>query len=181
MEPLDSKKIAFLIFDNFEEADYVQLSEAFEELGANTEVISPNDGPLQGLNHLEYGASCVVNRTLSQARAKDYAALVVPGGVANIDELRRDSKAHDFMRAFEDAGKPIAMIGHAPWLAVTAGTVDGVKMTSYPSLSCDIVNAGGEWVDRDVVRDGVYITARDSNATDALSEALVEVLTEDPA
>ncbi len=181
MEPLDGKTIAFLIFDNFEESDYVACSDMLENLGAVTEIVSPNDGPLQGLNYLDYGASFVVNRTLPQAKASEYDALVVPGGAVNIDDLRQDPRAHDFLRAFEHLAKPIVLIGHAPWLAVSAGIVEGVRLTSAPSLQPDITNAGGEWTEQETVRDGVFITSRSADTVDMLTDLLIEAIDEQAA
>lgn len=181
MEPLEGKTIAFLIDDNFEQAGYVAVNEILVDAGALTEIVSPHEGPLQGLNKLDYGDSFTVKKTLAQAKVRDYDALVVPGGVVNADALRSNEKAQDFLHAFENAGKPIAMMCHAPWLAVSAGTADGVTMTSWPSIKRDIVNAGGEWVDRDVVRDGVFITARGPEDVHAFSDAIIEALSEEEA
>lgn len=181
MEPLEGKSIAFLIDDNFEEVEYTAVNEALVDAGALTEIVSPHEGPLQGLNKLDYGESFAVKKTLTQARVSDYDALVVPGGVVNADALRGDVRAQDFLRAFEDSGKPIAMICHAQWLAVSAGTAEGVTMTSWPSIKHDLRNAGAEWVDRDVVRDGVYITARGPEDIESFSDAIIEALSEEEA
>lgn len=179
MEPLHGKKIAFLIDDNFEQVEYTAVNELLEEEGAITEIVSPNDGPLQGLNHIEYGESFTVAHKLSNAKVDSYDALVVPGGVVNADSLRTNKQAQAFLRDFENIGKPIAMVCHAPWLAVNAGVVDGVTMTSWPSLERDIINAGGEWVDRSVVRDGVFITSRGPNDVQAFVDAITEALSEE--
>lgn len=179
MGPLDGKTIAFLIDDNFEQVEYTGVNELLEEAGAVTEIISPNEGPLQGLNHLDYGESFAVAKTLGLARVDDYDALVVPGGVVNADSLRTNVLAHKLLRDFESAGKPIAMICHSPWLAVTTGIVDGVKMTSWPSLECDIINAGGSWVDQEVVQDGVFITSREPDDIPAFAETIIKALSEE--
>ena len=179
MEPLDGMTIAFLIDDNFEQIEYTAVNEILEDAGALTEIISPHEGPLQGLNKLDYGDSFAVKKTLAQAKVRDYDALVVPGGVVNADALRGNEKAQEFLRAFEDASKPIAMICHAQWLSVSAGTADGVTMCSSPSIKEDIKNAGGEWVDRDLVRDGVFITARGPEDVQAFGDAIIEALSEE--
>lgn len=179
MEPLQGKTIAFLIDDNFEQVEYTAVNEALEDAGALTEIVSPHEGPLQGLNGLDYGESFAVTRTLDMAKPKDYDALVVPGGVVNADNLRTNMQAQAFLRAFEDAGKPIAMICHAPWLAINAGVVEGVTITSWPSLKHDITNAGGEWADRDAVHDGVFITARGPENVEAFTDRIIEALSDE--
>lgn len=179
MEPLQGKTVAFLVDDYFEQVEYTAVNELLEEAGAVTEIVSPHEGPLQGLNNLDYGESFPVTRTLDMAKLGDYDALVVLGGVVNADNLRTNDRAHAFLRGFEQAGKPIGMICHAPWLAVTAGVADGVTMTSWPSVQCDIKNAGGEWVDEGVVRDGVFITARGPEDVEAFAEAVIDALSEE--
>ena len=179
MEPLQGKTIAFLIDDNFEQVEYTAVNELLEDAGAVTEIISPNEGPLQGLNHLDYGESFAVTRTLDLARPGDYDALVIPGGVVNADNLRMNNKALDFLRAFEDTGKVIAMICHSPWLAVSAGLADGVVMAGWPSIQKDIKNAGGDWVDDAVVRDGIYITCRGPEDVEAFANEIIDALSEE--
>lgn len=179
MEPLQGKTIAFLIDDNFEQVEYMAVNDALEEAGAVTEIISPHDGPLQGLNHLDYGESFAVTRTLAHARPRDYDALVLPGGVVNVDSLRMNDQALAFIRAFDDAGKVIAMQCHAPWLAISAGIVDGAVMTSAPSIKIDIKNAGGDWVDDEVVRDGIFITCRSPEDVELFAGEIVAALSEE--
>lgn len=176
MDQLEGKTIAFLIADNFEQVEYTAPNELLEDAGAITEIVSPNDGPLQGLNHLDYGESFAVARTLDVAKVDDYDAVVVPGGVVNADALRANPQAQQFLRDFENQGKPIAMICHAPWLAISAGVTDGVTMTSYYTLKDDLTNAGAEWIDTEVAHDGVFITSRNPDDIPAFTQALIDAL-----
>jgi len=166
---LKGKKIAILATDGFEQAELMEPRKALEAAGAQTEVISPNSvqgstgetkGKIKGWNHTDWGESVKVDKTLDTAHADDYDALVLPGGVMNPDTLRTNPKAVEFVKAFIDAHKPVGAICHGPWMLVESGAVKGRTVTSWPSLQTDIRNAGGNWVDKEVVVDQGVVTSR---------------------
>lgn len=160
MQNLTGKKIAILATDGFEQAELLEPRSALREAGAQTTVVSLKAGQIKGWNEKEWGQSVPVDLTIDEAKPDDFDDLLLPGGVMNPDKLRMNPKAVEFARAFHDAGKPIAAICHGPWLLVEAGIVEGKTLTSWPSLKTDIVNAGGKWVDQEVVRDSTLITSR---------------------
>lgn len=157
---LHGKRIAFLLTDGFEEVELTQPRKALDEAGAKTEIVSPVKGEIQGMNHNDKGDKFKVDITLEKADPEDFDALVLPGGVMNADELRTYPDAVSFVKAFFDQGKPVAAICHAPWMLVEAKVVSGRTLTSWPSLQTDIRNAGGKWVDHEVVQDGQLTTSR---------------------
>jgi protease I len=157
---LHGKRIAFLLTDGFEEVELTQPRKALDGAGAKTEIVSPVKGEIQGMNHNDKGDKFKVDITLEKADPEDFDALVLPGGVMNADELRTYPDAVSFVKAFFDEGKPVAAICHAPWMLVEAKVVSGRTLTSWPSLQTDIRNAGGKWVDHDVVQDGQLTTSR---------------------
>jgi deglycase len=157
---LKGKKVAILATDGVEQVELVEPRKALEAAGAETHLVSPKSGEIQGVNHHEKGDRFAVDRTLDQVRSSEYAALLLPGGVANPDELRTNAKAVQFVREFLVADKPVAAICHGPWLLVEADGVAGRTLTSWPSLRTDIRNAGGMWVDEPVHVDDNVITSR---------------------
>jgi protease I len=157
---LHGKRIAFLLTDGFEEVELTQPRKALDEAGAKTEIVSPAKGKIQGMNHNDKGDKFRVDITLDKADPEDFDALVLPGGVMNADELRTHPDAVSFVKAFFDQGKPVAAICHAPWMLVEAKVVSGRTLTSWPSLQTDIRNAGGKWIDHEVVQDGQLTTSR---------------------
>jgi protease I len=157
---LDGKRVAILATDGFEQSELTQPLEALRKAGARVEVVSPHDGRIQGMRHHDKGDTIAVDRTLDAARAEEYDALMLPGGVANPDALRMDPRAVDFARSFFLTRKPVAAICHGPWTLVEAGVVQGRRMTSWPSLKTDIGNAGGHWEDAAVVVDHGLVTSR---------------------
>ena len=157
---LHGKRIAFLLTDGFEEVELTQPRKALDEAGAKTEIVSPAKGEIQGMNHNDKGDKFKVDIALDKADPEDFDALVLPGGVMNADELRTYPDAVSFVKAFFDQGKPVAAICHAPWMLVEAKVVSGRTLTSWPSLQTDIRNAGGKWVDHEVVQDGQLTTSR---------------------
>ena len=159
-EALSGKTIAILATDGFEQSELLKPRDALRRAGAAVEVVAPHDGEIQGMEHHEKGERVKVDRTLAGARAADYDALVLPGGVANPDQLRTDPAAVGFTRDFFAAGKPVAAICHGPWTLIEAGAVKGREMTSWPSLQTDLKNAGARWVDREVVVDRGLVTSR---------------------
>jgi protease I len=170
---LNSRRIAVLATDGFEQSELEKPVEALKAAGADVEVVSPKDGQIQGWNHQEKGRAAAVDRTLSKADAGDYDALVLPGGVMNPDALRLDPAAIAFVAAFVEADKPIAAICHGPWTLINAGGVDGRTMTSWPSLETDLRNAGAKWVDEEVVVDGKLVTSRKPDDLNAFCEKMI--------
>jgi protease I len=161
MSHLSEKRVAFLVAnEGIEQVELVEPRAAIDEAGAKTDLIAPEPGLAQGVNHADPGDKFEVDLTVSKADPADYDALVMPGGVANPDKLRMRPEAVEFVRAFFEAGKPVAAICHAPWMLVEAGVIEGRTVTSYPSLRTDIINAGGEWVDEEVVTDSGLVTSR---------------------
>lgn len=171
---LRGKKIAILATDGFEQVELIEPRKALDLAGAQTEVVSPKPGEIKGWKFKEWGDTVKVDRTLDEARAEEFDALLLPGGVMNPDRLRMEPKAVEFVRRFCDAGKTVAAICHGPWLLVEAGVVEGVTITSWPSVKTDIRNAGGNWVDKEVVTDGQFITSRKPDDIPAFSDAMIE-------
>ena len=150
-EKLNGKKIAFLMAN--EGVEQVELTEPLEAVrgsGAEVELLAPEAGEVQAFNHLDKAQTFAVDRTVGEANPDDYDGLVLPGGVANPDQLRTEDEALEFVRAFFESGKPVGAICHAPWTLIDAGVVEGRTLTSWPSLQTDLRNAGAEWVDEEV-------------------------------
>jgi protease I len=176
---LEGKRIAFLTAD--EGVEQVELEspwEAISDEGADVQLLSPGGDEVQGFEHLDKGKTFEADGKVSEADASDYDGLVLPGGVANPDQLRLDEDAVGFVRAFFEAGKPVAAICHAPWTLVEAGIVDGRTLTSWPSLRTDIRNAGGNWVDEQVHVDAGLVTSRKPDDLDAFNEKAIEEFAE---
>ena len=178
-DELQGKRIAILV-DN-EGAEQIELDEprkAVTDAGAEVDLIAPEKGEIQAFNHLDKGDTYQADKAVSDASAGDYDGLVLPGGVANPDNLRTDEDAVAFVRAFFEAGKPVGAICHAPWTLIEAGVVEGRKLTSFPSLQTDIRNAGGEWVDEEVVTDAGLVTSRRPGDLPAFNAKIVEEFAE---
>jgi len=175
---LDGKRAAILASDGFEQAELTVPLQALRSAGADVDIVSLKRGPIQGFNHLDPGDEVEADLALSEADADDYDALVLPGGAHNPDRLRIEDAALDFVRAFMDAGKPTAVICHAPWILINAGLAKGRTLTSYKTIRADLANAGATVVDREVVVDGNLITSRDPNDLPAFCAALVEQIGE---
>jgi len=175
MGKLDGKRIAILVAsEGIEQVELTEPREALREAGAATEIVSLEEGEVQAFNHLDKADTFEVETVVADANVDDYDGLMLPGGVANPDALRMDDDAVKFVRAFFDAGKPVAAICHAPWTLVEAGVVKGRKLTSWPSLQTDIRNAGGEWVDEEVVVDQGLVTSRKPDDLEAFNAKMVE-------
>lgn len=170
------KKIGILATDGFEQSELLDPRKALDGAGATTEVISIKDGEIKGWNSKDWGKSVKVDKTLDQAKPQDYDALLLPGGVMNPDHLRMEPKAVDFVRNFVATGKPIAAICHGPWTLVEADALKGKTVTSWPSIKTDLINAGANWVDREVVTDGRLITSRKPDDIPAFSRAIIDAL-----
>ena len=174
MAALDGKRIAFVATDGVEQVELTDPWKAVEQAGGQPELVSIESGEIQGFNHMDKADTFPVDKTASEADAGDYDGLMLPGGVANPDNLRTHEEAVSFARAFFEAGKPVAVICHGPWMLVEAGVVRGRKVTSWPSLRTDIRNAGGNWVDEEVVVDQGLVTSRKPDDLPAFCEKLVE-------
>jgi protease I len=157
---LKGKKVAILAADMFERVELEEPRKALEDAGAEVEIVSIHDGEIQGFDHFDPASSLKVDRTVEEVSPDDYDALLIPGGVGNPDQLRGDENAVAFVRGLHDAGKPMAVICHGPWMLVEARIVRGRRVTSWPTLETDIRNAGGDWVDQEVVVDGNIVTSR---------------------
>lgn len=172
-KPLEGRCVAVLATDGVEQVELTEPVEALRAAGATVQVVAPKSGSIQAFQHLDKGKEIPVDRELSKASALDFDALVLPGGVANPDQLRTNDRAVQFVRDFVEADKPVGAICHAPWMLVEAGLVKGRTLTSWPSLKTDIENAGGEWVDKAVVVDQKLVTSRKPDDLPQFCERLV--------
>ncbi len=175
---LDTKKVAILATDGFEQAELEEPLKALLEAGASVSIVSPRAGKIQGMKHAEKGDRFDVDLQLDAAKADDFDAVVLPGGLMNPDELRSTPAAVQFVRAFAEAGKPIAAICHGPWILIEAGLVRGRKLTSWPAIQTDVKNAGGNWVDEEVVVDDGLVTSRKPDDLPAFNVKMIEEIGE---
>src|SRR3954471_20379073 len=175
---LQGMKIAFLAADGVEQVELTEPWKAVERAGGTPELISLEDGEIQGVNHLEMGDTFPVDKVVADADPDDYAAIVQPGGVANPDFLRADPDAVKFFNAFFDAGKPAGVICHGPWMLVEADVARGRTVTSWPSVKTDLKNAGATWVDEECVVDQGLVTSRKPDDLPAFCSKIVEEFSE---
>jgi protease I len=176
---LSGKRIAFIVAqEGVEEVELTEPWKAVEQAGGKPELIAPETGSVQAFNHLDKGHTFNVDHTLQQVDPEDYDGVVLPGGVANPDQLRTESAAIDFLQRFFAAGKPVGVICHGPWTLVEANLVRGRTITSWPSLQTDIRNAGGHWVDREVVVDQGLVSSRNPDDLPAFCAKIVEEFAE---
>jgi protease I len=178
MATLSGMKVAILAAEGFEEAELIEPKKALEAAGAEARVVSPARGEVQGWRHFDKGQRVKVDVPLDEADAADFDALMLPGGVANPDQLRTMPKAVQFVRAFFEAGKPVAAICHGPWTLVEAGVVRGRTLTSWPSLKTDLTNAGATWVDREVCVDHGLVSSRKPDDIPAFNRRMIEEFAE---
>lgn len=178
MEKVKGKKVAVLATDGVEQSEFEQPVQALKEAGAQVEIISIKSGHIKAWDMKNWGKEIAVDKTVDQVKATDYDALVLPGGVMNPDKLRMNQDAVQFTKDFMTAGKPVAAICHGPWLLVEAAVVKGKTLTSYPSLQTDIKNAGGNWVDQEVVTDKGLVTSRNPNDLPAFCKKMLEEIAE---
>jgi protease I len=172
---LDGKRIAFVVApEGVEQVELTEPWKAVEEAGGRPELLSIDDGEVQAFNHLDKADTFPVDRTVADADAGDYDGLVLPGGVANPDLLRTDDDAVAFIRAFFEQAKPVGVICHGPWTLVEADVLRGRTITSWPSLQTDIRNAGGNWVDEEVVTDQGLVSSRKPDDLPAFCAKIVE-------
>src|SRR5689334_20281601 len=171
---LDGKRVAILVTEGFEQAELTSPREALQKAGAKTDIVSPAGATVRAWDEKDWGEAFDVDVPLKGARADDYDALVLPGGVMNPDKLRMDKSAVAFVREFVQAQKPIAAICHGPWTLIEAGAVVGRRVTSWPSLQTDLRNAGAEWVDEEVVVDNGLVTSRKPDDIPAFNRKMIE-------
>lgn len=181
MTQLNNKTIAILVADGFEQSELLEPQKALEQAGARTQIVSPAEGQVKGWNESDWGQTVPVDIPLQQANPDDYDALLLPGGVMNPDKLRVNPQAIAFVKAFFEAGKPVAAICHGPWSLIEADVVRGRTLTSWPSLQTDIRNAGGHWEDKEVVSDKGLVTSRKPSDIPAFNQKMIEEFAEEPS
>lgn len=174
-EELTNKKVAILVTDGFEQVEMTQPKQALESAGAQTHIISPKSDRVQGWNYYDKGDFFPVDVPLDQVNPADYDALLLPGGVANPDQLRTQAKAVEFVKSFFDADKPVAVICHGPWTLIEADVVRGRQLASWPSLKTDLQNAGAQWVDQEVVVDSNLVSSRKPDDIPAFNREMIEL------
>jgi protease I len=177
-DELRGKRIAALVENGFEQVELVKPKEALEQAGAKVDVVSPQRQKVKGWQHTNWGDEIAVNRHLDEVRADEYDGLLLPGGVMNPDRLRINETAVRLVKAFADAGKPIASICHGPWILIEAGAVRGRRVTSWPSLATDLRNAGADWVDAECVVDNGLVTSRKPDDIPAFNRKMIEEFAE---
>jgi len=175
---LQGKKIAFIATEGVEQVELTEPWKAVEQAGAQPELISIEGGEVQAWEHFDKGGTFKVDKTIEEAHVDDYDGLVLPGGVANPDQLRTDENVVTFIRDFAATGKPIGVICHGPWTLIEAGVVKGRKITSWPSLHTDLANAGANWVDEEVVVDAGLVSSRKPDDLPAFNAKIVEEFAE---
>lgn len=173
-EKLSGKKVAILAADGFEQVELTKPRAALDEAGATTTVVSLKSGENQGMNHTDKGETVAVDQTLNKAKPEDFDALVIPGGLMNPDTLRSSEEALEFVRHFFREGKPVAAICHAPWVLIDANVIRGRTLTSWPAIKTDVRNAGGNWVDQEVVVDNGLVTSRKPDDIPAFNQKMIE-------
>lgn len=178
MGKLNNKKVAILVADGFEQIELTDPRKALEQEGATAQIVSPVDGEVEGWNHFDKGDKFPVDVKLNDANAADFDALLLPGGVANPDQLRMNDTAVSFIKSFFDAGKPVAVICHGPWPLIDAGVVKGRKITSWPSVKQDLINAGADWSDEEVIVDQGLVSSRKPEDIPAFNKKMIEEFAE---
>ena len=171
---LDGKKVAILVTDGFEQVEMTKPREALDEAGAETKIVSLKPGKIQGMHHADKGDKFDVDLTLDEARPEEFDALLIPGGLMNPDALRSNDEALEFARHFFREGKPVAAICHGPWVLIDAGVVRGRTLTSWPAIKTDVKNAGGKWINEEVVVDNGLVTSRKPDDIPAFNKKMIE-------
>lgn len=175
---LNAKKVAVLVADGFEESEFTKPVEALRDAGAKVDVISLKSGKVKAWKDNDWGGEYDVDRTIERVNASEYDALVLPGGVMNPDQLRANKDAVKFTTDFMESGKPVAAICHGPWTLIETGKIKGKRMTSYNSIKSDLINAGVDWVDEEVVVDKGLVTSRKPDDLPAFCEKMIEEIAE---
>jgi protease I len=175
---LEGLKVAILATDGFEQVELVEPRKALEEAGAETKIIAPKTGKIQGMKHHDKADKVEVDMAMDKANPQDFDALLLPGGALNADALRVEKTAQAFAKKMEEDGKPIAVICHGPWLLASAGLVKGHTLTSYHTIQDDIRNAGGQWADDEVVRDENWVSSRQPSDIPAFIREMIMLFAE---
>ncbi len=175
---LQGLRAAILATDGFEEAELLKPRKALDDAGAKTTVIAPKQGQVQGFNHDEKGQKVQADADFASAKAGNFDAVLLPGGALNADALRVNKDAQKFVQEIDKAGKPIAVICHAPWLLISAGLTRGRKMTSYHTIQDDVRNSGADWEDAEVVREGNWVSSRQPDDIPAFNREMVALFSE---
>jgi len=175
---LNRMRIAILATSGVEQVELTEPRKALDEAGARTTLISPKKQKIQGFNHFDKAEQFNPEMSLEEADAKDFDAVLLPGGALNADALRMETKAQEIVRQIDESGKPIAVICHGPWLLVSADLVDGRKLASYYTIQDDIRNAGGEWIDKEVVLDDNWVSSRQPSDIPAFNRKMVDLFAE---
>jgi protease I len=178
MAKLNGKTVAILTENGFEEVELTSPKKALEDAGAAVHIVSPQKGKIKAWDHDHWSIELSVDKNVSDVKAEDYDALMLPGGVLNPDKLRMNKEAVEFAKDFLETGKPVAAICHGPQLLIETGLLEGREMTSYPSLQTDIKNAGANWHDREVIVDNGLVTSRSPKDLEAFNEKMVEEISE---
>ena len=178
MKSLQGKKVAMLTETGFEEVELTSPKQALEEAGAEVHIVSPQKQKVKAWDHDHWSIELNVDKNIDDVNEEDYDALVLPGGVLNPDKLRRNEKAVAFVKEFLESGKPVAAICHGPQTLIETGLLEGRMMTSYPSIKTDLINAGVDWVDREVVVDNGLVTSRSPKDLNAFNKKMVEEICE---
>jgi protease I len=181
MTDLSNLRVAAIVTDGFEESELTEPMDALQKAGAHVEVVAPKPGTVQAFRHHDKGRTVPVDRLLHDVQPDNYDALLLPGGALNADALRTVPEVQSFVRHFQDAGKPMAVICHAPWLLVSADVVRGRRLTSYYTIQDDIRNAGGTWLDQEVVEDANWVTSRRPSDIPAFNKAMLTLFARVPA
>ena len=175
MENLNGTKVAILVTDGFEQVELTEPRKALDQAGAKTSIVSPKKDRVRGWKFTEWGEELPVDLPLANAKAEDFDALLLPGGVMNPDHLRMNDDAVQFVKSFFNANKPVAAICHAPWTIIEAGAADGRRIASWPSLKTDLRNAGAEWKDEEVVVDGHLVSSRKPDDIPAFNREMIDL------
>lgn len=178
MGDLDGKRVAIIVTDGFEQIELTSPREALEKAGARCVLIAPKSGEVQGFKHHDKKDKFKVDLTLDQARASDFDAVLLPGGVVNADAIRIEKKAQQLVREIDAAGKPVAVICHGPWLLVSAGLIEGRRITSWPTLQDDLRNAGARWEDAECIRDRNWVSSRKPDDLPVFNREMVKLFAE---
>lgn len=177
---LQNYTIAILVANGFEQVELTEPKQVLEEVGATTQIVSPETDTVKGWQFTDWGESFSVDVTLDDASPNNFDALVLPGGVMNPDNLRTDPRVQEFVRAFFNLGKPVATICHGPWTLIDAGVVSGRTLTSYHTIKTDLKNAGATWIDREVVVDKKLVSSRNPNDLPTFNATIIQVFSESP-
>lgn len=175
---LDGLRVAVIAANDFEQVEMTEPRQALDQAGARTTLISLKPGQIHGVNHDKQGDAFSVEMTLDQAKPEDFDALLLPGGALNADTLRLQPQAQQFVQSFDQVGKPMAIICHAPWLLVSSGLVKGRTLTSYHTIQDDVRNAGGNWQDQEMVRDRNWVTSRQPSDIPAFNREMLKLFGE---